>query len=198
MILRTKAKWLSWWCISLALSACSTIPVEPEAHYSMRAREHLYKLEQWSFEGRLALSGKNDSWSASISWEHRQDDEKIKLSGPLGQGATVIQLTGDLVTIDRGGDGVQSSAQPEAFINQQLGMFVPVRSLRYWVAGLPAPTSAFIETANGFSQAGWLIEYKQMEAVDNQSMPHKITVTNERVKLKLVIDQWVLNVAKAI
>ncbi len=164
----------------------------------MRAREHLYKLEQWSFEGRLALSGKNDSWSASISWEHRQDDEKIKLSGPLGQGATVIQLTGDLVTIDRGGDEVQSSAQPEAFINQQLGMFVPVRSLRYWVVGLPAPTSASIETANGFSQAGWLIEYKQMEAVDNQSMPHKITVTNERVKLKLVIDQWVLNVAKAI
>ena len=174
------------------------MPVEPEAHYSKRAREHLYKLEQWSFEGRLALTGKKDSWSASISWRHRQDDEKIKLSGPLGQGATIIQLTGDLVTIDRGDDEVQSSTQPEAFINQQLGMFVPVRSLRYWVVGLPAPASAFVEIANGFSQAGWLIEYKQMEPVDNQSMPHKITITNERVKLKLVIDQWVLNVSKAI
>ena len=197
-MLSIKAKRLGWWCIVLLLSACSTLPVEPEIHYSKIAREHLYKLERWTFEGRLALTGKNDSWSASINWGHRPDDEKIKLSGPLGQGATVIQLTGDLVTIDRGDDEVQSSTQPEEFINQQLGMFVPVHSLRYWVVGLPEPTSKFVETATGFTQSGWLIEYKQMQPVDNQSMPRKITVTNEQVKLKLIIDQWALNVAKAI
>ena len=197
-MLISKAKWLSLWCFVLMLSACAIVPVEPEVHYSKIAREHLYKLERWSFEGRLALTGKNDSWSASINWGHRTDDEKIKLSGPLGQGATVIQLTGDLVTIDRGDGQAQSSTQPEAFINQQLGMFVPVHSLRYWVVGLPEPTSAFVETAAGFMQDGWLIEYKQMQPVDDQSMPRKITVTNEQVKLKLIIDQWVLNVAKAI
>jgi outer membrane lipoprotein LolB len=197
-MLSIKAKWLGWWCLALMLSACSTVPVEPEVHYSKIAREHLYQLERWTFEGRLALTGKNDSWSASINWGHRPDDEKIKLSGPLGQGATVIQLTGDVVTIDRGDGQAQSSTQPEEFINQQLGMFVPVHSLRYWVVGLPEPTSAFVETAAGFKQAGWFIEYKQMQPVDNQSMPRKITVTNERVKLKLIIDQWVLNVAKAI
>ena len=197
-MLNIQVKWLGWWCLVLMLSACSTAPVEPEIHYSKIAREHLYKLERWTFDGRLALTGKNDSWSASINWGHRPDDEKIKLSGPLGQGATVIQLTGDLVTIDRGDDEVQSSTQPEEFINQQLGMFVPVRSLRYWVVGLPEPSSAFVETGTGFTQGGWLIEYKQMQQVDDQSMPRKISVTNERVKLKLFIDQWVLNVAKAI
>jgi outer membrane lipoprotein LolB len=197
-MLSIKAKRLGWWCFVLLLSACSSVPVEPEVHYSKLAREHLYKLERWTFEGRLALTGKNDSWSASIHWGHKPDDEKIKLSGPLGQGATVIQLTGDVVTIDRGDGQAQSSAQPEEFINQQLGMFVPVHSLRYWVVGLPEPTSKFVETAAGFTQSGWLIEYKQMQPIDNQSMPRKITVTNEQVKLKLFIDQWVLNVAKAI
>ncbi|MDD1637323.1 MAG: lipoprotein insertase outer membrane protein LolB [Methylococcaceae bacterium] len=197
-MLSIKAKWLGWWCMVLMLSACTIAPVEPEIHYSRIAREHLYQMERWSLEGRLALTGKNDSWQASINWGHRPDDEKIKLSGPLGQGATVIQLTGNLVTIDRGDDEVQSSTQPEEFINQQLGMFVPVRSLRYWVVGLPEPGSAFVETATGFTQGGWLIEYKQMQQVDDQSMPRKISVTNERVKLKLFIDQWVLNVAKAI
>ena len=113
-MLSIKVKWLGWWCLVLMLSACSTVPVEPEVHYSKIAREHLYKLERWSFEGRLALTGKNDSWSASINWGHKPDDEKIKLSGPLGQGATVIQLTGDLVTIDRGDGQAQSSTQPEA------------------------------------------------------------------------------------
>ena len=197
-MLSIKAKWLGWWCMVLMLSACTIAPVEPEIHYSRIAREHLYQMERWSLEGRLALTGKNDSWQASINWGHRPDDEKIKLSGPLGQGATIIQLTGNLVTIDRGDDEVQSSTQPEEFINQQLGMFVPVRSLRYWVVGLPEPSSAFVETATGFTQGGWLIEYKQMQQVDDQSMPRKISVTNERVKLKLFIDQWVLNVAKAI
>lgn len=198
MMLSVKTKWSGWWCIVLILSGCTTVPLEPEVRYSKIAREHLYKLEQWSFEGRLALTGKNDSWSASINWGHRPDDEKIKLSGPLGQGATVIQLTGDLVTIDRGDDQVQSSTRPEEFITQQLGMFVPVQSLRYWVVGLPEPTTAFVETATGFRQAGWFVEYKQMQPVDDQSMPRKITVTNEQIKLKLIIDQWILNVAKAI
>ena len=191
-------RWTGWLCLVLMLSACSTAIVEPELHYSKIAREHLYKLEQWTFEGRLALTGKNDAWSANINWGHKPDDDKIKLSGPLGQGATVIQLTGELVTIDRGDGQPQSSTQPQAFINQQLGMFVPVRSLRYWVVGLPEPTSAYVETATGFRQAGWFIEYKQMQPADDQSMPRKITVTNEQVKLKLIIDQWTLNVAKAI
>jgi len=197
-MLSIKAKWRGWWCFVLLLSACTIAPITPEVPYSRLAREHLYKLEQWSFEGRLALTGKNDSWSASINWGHKPDDEKIKLSGPLGQGATVIQLTGDLVTIDHGDGQAQSSTQPEEFINQQLGMFVPVHSLRYWVVGLPEPTSAFVETADGFKQDGWFIEYKQMQPVDDQFMPRKITVMNDQVKLKLIIDQWVLNVAKAI
>ena len=198
MISGNKTKWVGLWCLVAALTGCSTAPVGHEIPYSKHAREYLYNLERWTFEGRLALTGKNDSWSASINWGHRPDDEKIKLSGPWGQGTTIIQLTGESVTIDRGDGQAQSSMHPEQFINQQLGMFVPVHSLRYWVVGLPEPTSAFVETASGFKQAGWLIDYKQMQPVNDQFMPRKITITNEQVKLKLIIDQWILNVAKAI
>jgi outer membrane lipoprotein LolB len=178
------------------LSACSVTPVQPNMHYSRAAMLRLYELEHWSFEGRLALTGQDDSWSANISWEHSPETEKIKLSGPMGQGAVVISLAGNVVTIDRGGDDVQSSTQPEEFINQQLGMFVPVRSLRYWVVGLPEPSCSYKETDVGFNQAGWLNEYKQMQAVDDGAMPHKMTVMNNQVKLKLIIDHWVLNDTK--
>ncbi len=174
------------------LSACSFVPVEPDAHYSRAAMLHLYELEHWSFEGRLAMTGQNDSWSANISWEHSPEAEKIKLSGPLGQGAVVISLAGNVVTIDRGGDDVQTSTRPEEFINQQLGMFVPVRSLRYWVVGLPEPSRSYKDTDVGFNQAGWLSEYKQMQPVDDGAMPHKMMVMNKQVKLKLIIDHWAL------
>ncbi|MGR9012342.1 MAG: lipoprotein insertase outer membrane protein LolB [Gammaproteobacteria bacterium] len=180
------------WLIFL-LSACSVVPVELEVGYSRALMLHLYELQSWSFEGRLALAGKTDSWSANISWDHSPDVEKIRLSGPLGQGAVVISLADNIVTIDRGGGDVQSSMQPEEFINQQLGMFVPMLSLRYWVVGLPEPLSSYKETGVGFNQAGWVNEYKQMQRVNNRTMPQKMTVKNNQVKLKLIIDHWVVN-----
>jgi outer membrane lipoprotein LolB len=191
-VLRFKVGLLVVGCLMFLLSACSVVPVQPVVHYSRAAMLHLYELEHWSFEGRLALTGQNDSWSANISWEHSPETEKIKLSGPMGQGAVVISLADNVVTIDRGGDDVQSSTQPEEFINQQLGMFVPVRSLRYWVMGLPEPSRPYKDTDVGFNQSGWLNEYKQMQLVDDSAMPHKMTVMNSQVKLKLIIDHWVL------
>jgi outer membrane lipoprotein LolB len=192
-VLHFKTKLIIWaFCLSL-LSGCSLFPTEEVIiPYSKTAILPLYKVNQWSFEGRVSLTGRDDSWTANMDWQHSPDNEKIKLSGPLGQGATVIQLTKDHVTIDRGDGKAQTSNQPEAFINQQLGLFVPVRSLRYWVIGLPEPTGSFVETATGFKQAGWLIEYKQMQIVNNIAMPQKVTVSNEQVKLKLIIDQWLL------
>lgn len=195
-VLRFKIGLLVGGSLMFLLSACSVVPVEPDARYSRAAMLHLYELESWSFEGRLALTGEGDPWSANISWDHSPDAEKIRLSGPMGQGAVVILLADNVVTIDRGGGDVQSSTEPEEFIKQQLGMLVPVLSLRYWVVGLPEPSRSYKETDVGFNQAGWLSEYKQMQPVDNVTMPHKMTVMNKQVKLKLVIDQWVVNDVK--
>lgn len=196
-MLRFKIVWLVNGWLMFLLSACSVVPIEPDLHYSRAAMLQSYELDRWAFEGRLALTGQNDSWSANISWEHSPDSEQIKLSGPLGQGAVVILLVGNTVTIDRGNGDVQSSTQPEQFINQQLGMFVPVRSLRYWVLGLPEPSGSYKDIGVGFNQSGWLNEYKQMQLVNNdRAMPHKMTIMNNQVKLKLIIDRWELNDAK--
>ena len=198
MLLNLKARVFGLYLFILMVLGCTTEIVAPETLYSKIRRESLYNLEQWSFEGRLGLTGIKDSWQANINWQHRSSDEEIRLSGPLGQGATIIKLTGKLVTIDRGNDKIQTSLEPEAFISQQLGMFVPVRSLRYWVIGVPEPGSPYVEAGLGFRQAGWLIEYKQMQRVNAQNMPRRITVTNEKVKLKIMIDQWILNASKTI
>jgi outer membrane lipoprotein LolB len=194
---RFKAKLFIYSCLSLLLSACSVVPIEPGGYYSRAERLHLYELKQWAFDGRLAVSGHNDSWSANISWEHEPGEEKIKLSGPLGQGGMLIRLVGDFVILDRGDGKIESSERPEEFINQQLGMFVPVHSLRYWVVGLPEPSQRFEETSSGFEQAGWHSEYKEMQRAEDETMPRKITVMNDQVKLKLIVDHWNLNDAKA-
>jgi outer membrane lipoprotein LolB len=59
--------------------------------------------------------------------------------------------------------------------------------------GMPEPISKFEEIGNGFVQDGWLVEYQQMQVVSKELLPRKITVKNDKVKLKLVIDQWVIS-----
>jgi outer membrane lipoprotein LolB len=180
-------------CFLLLLSACATTPQIPGVLYSEAARTHLYDIQQWQMEGRLAITTAKDSWSASIEWIHQPNSEKIRLSGPLGQGAVVIDLAGDVVKIDRGGGQVQTSNQPEQFINQQLGIFVPLQSLRFWAIGLPESSQPFQETTDGFVQTGWLVAYKEMQKSGTETLPHKMAASNEHVKLKLIIDQWDLN-----
>jgi outer membrane lipoprotein LolB len=165
----------------------------PEGYYSPSAKTHLYGLKSWSLEGRIAITATNDSWSANIEWKHQPEQELIKLSGPLGQGAVLIELTEDTVKIDRGGGNVQTSSQPKQFINQQLGMFVPLQSLRFWVVGLPESDRAYQATSDGFVQDGWLVAYKEMQHHGAESLPHKLAVSDARVKLKLIIDQWDLH-----
>jgi outer membrane lipoprotein LolB len=169
------------------------VQVTPVGSYSSATKQHLYGLDKWAFEGRVSITNQSDSWTANIDWQHFAGKEKIRLSGPLGQGATVIDLADDFVTIDHGGGNKQSSRYPEAFIGQQVGLYVPVQSLRFWVVGVPELEGKFEEIGNGFVQDGWLIEYQQMQAVAKESLPRKITVKNDKVKLKLVIDQWVIN-----
>ncbi|MDD2724440.1 MAG: lipoprotein insertase outer membrane protein LolB [Methylovulum sp.] len=188
-----KIRQLAVLALVFLVSACSSLDVVPDGAYSRAAMEDLQPLAQWSLEGRLSLSGNKDSWSANLLWDHDPAQDQLKLSGPLGQGATLIRLNGGLVSIDRGGGKVQTSAQPEVFINQQLGMSIPIRALSYWIVGLPEPGLAFVDVASGFSQSGWMVEYKQMQSASNRSLPRKMTVMNEKVKLKLIIEQWVLN-----
>jgi outer membrane lipoprotein LolB len=138
----------------------------------------------------LGITSPKDSWSANADWRHSSNAEKLKLSGPLGQGAVAVELVDGVVKIDRGGGHVQSSNQPEQFIDQQLGLFVPLESLRFWVVGLPDSAQAFQETPDGFVQVGWLVEYKAMQKIGNQAMPQKMIVSKDRLKLKLIVDQW--------
>jgi outer membrane lipoprotein LolB len=105
----------------------------------------------------------------------------------------MIQLNAEGVTIDRGGGDIKTSANPEAFINQEIGLFVPVTSLRYWVVGLPEKSVDTKAIDSGFEQSGWRSQYKAMQSVKNYLLPRNMTVTNETVKLKLFIDQWSLD-----
>lgn len=175
------------------IQGCASRPPASKAGYNQSARSHLYDIKTWAFQGRLAMRGEEESWSANIHWQYANEVDKIKLAGPLGQGAVSIVLTGNAISIDRGNNNPLASNNPDVLVRQQLGVFVPVQALRYWVLGLTQPEVEFNVLAGGFIQSGWTVHYPELVQFDNELMPRKIVVYKENIKLKLIIDQWVLN-----
>lgn len=176
----------------LLLSACSNTPIIQE-NYSTSQQETLYQLNHWTFSGRIAINQGKESWQANIHWTHQLNSESIKLSGPLGQGAILIELADNKVRINRG-NKTEESNDINAFIKQQLGVMIPVNSLRYWVLGLPEKNLPVHKSDKGFYQANWLVEYPEMQTVENNTLPRKISVLNaQQIKLKLIIDEWKLH-----
>jgi outer membrane lipoprotein LolB len=189
-------KWVLWGFLLSILSACAIVPMEIVPAYSSKARLDLYELAHWEFDGRLAIADQNDSWSASIIWGHSPTEDELKLAGPLGQGAVIIKLSGNKVMVDRGDGDVRWSDRSDEFVSHELGVFVPVRALRYWVVGLPEPSLDFQEVEDGFRQGGWHVAFKKMQSIEGRMMPQKIAIINDEVKLKLFIDHWNLTDVK--
>lgn len=179
--------------IILGMPGCSILSSEPDIAYQASAKESITGLKKWQIEGRIALSSKQDSWQANLEWEHQPQNDLLKLSGPLGQGGANITLTPHNVAIDRGGNDVQFSDEPEQFINQQLGLSVPIYALRYWIVGLSDPSKKSQQTEKGFEQLAWQIHYKSMQLVKGVVLPKSMVVSNSQVKLKIFIDQWILD-----
>ncbi len=182
---------ISWLgLLAFIMAGCAGKPILVDNGYFRGQRDALYQLVGWSFDGRVAVRRGDESWTATISWVRRLADEKIRLSGPLGQGGVAIRITRDFVAVDRGDGEIVYRDNSDAFVTDELGFYVPLRSLRYWVVGLADPDAAFEDIDNGFIQNDWTVLFRQMQQTGTGIMPRKIEVSNGNVRLKLIIDQW--------
>lgn len=176
----------------LVFSGCAAPPVK-QAAYSESAKKGHYQARNWALDGRVALRSGNESWTAGVEWQLLDDEEMIRIIGPLGQGAVFIHVTDEYVDVDRGEGAVRYFDRSDDFVTEQLGFYVPLRSLRYWVMGLADPGLPSEEIINGFIQGSWRVLYRQMQSAGQQALPYRMDVSNHDVKLKLIIDKWNLH-----
>lgn len=176
--------------LTTLLISCADVPVKSTSPFQLSGRDYLYDTAKWSFAGRMAVSDENDSFSASISWNHQNRQDKLELAGLFGQGRTLIELTDDGVAIDYGDERLQYFGNVDELVSRQVGVDIPVTALKYWVLGLVQPGAEYGVVENGFVQSGWNVRYLQMQVVGQNDMPRKIRVEQGDVKLKLIINQW--------
>ena len=170
--------------------ACSHITEKPQQNYQLVEQLRSKLPNVWKFEGRLAMNHDKESVSASIIWEHKPESDVIDLSGPMAQGRIKISVTDTMLQIDDGEQVQSYEGNPEQILLDQLGLNMPVKSLKYWVQGVNDPSVAFDPAEDGFVQSGWSIHYKSMQKLSQVNLPYKMSVENERTRLKLIVDQW--------
>lgn len=172
------------------LNGCAVTPEKPLQDFHLAERQHLQQLQGWVFEGRLAVVDEKDSIALSIMWRHIKDQDDIELAGPLAQGRTRITVTPGQVVVDDGESRNVYHGNPEQVFSEQLGVEMPVESLKFWVLGVNEPEQSYIEQPGGFNQAGWSVQYKEMQKAKSELLPKKITAEKNKAKIKLIVDQW--------
>jgi len=182
---------------ALVLTACQTVPVPPAPVVAWRVRRpELQSLRRFHLTGRVAVAVERRGFDADIRWAQQGARTRMVLSGPLGAGAVqVTDRDGNLEVVTSHGKHLGDAAARRVLV-RQLGFEPPLRSLRYWVLGVPdpgTPAKVALDTKQRLAtlrQDGWSIEYRAYMPVGADWLPRRLTVQRAGVRLRMVVDQW--------
>lgn len=172
-------------CICLVLVSCDSIKT-----YKVKPKpQQKLAIQQWKMQGRLSIKS-DHVLTANIQWQHKQQQDILRLSGVLGFGAVLIELNEHEIILYNTQGERQSAQDIDAFIARKIGFVVPITALRQWIVGayLQAVPVEYLE--NGFQQLGWHVAYNRYRDVHGGVLPHYIEVKKDNIKLKLIVDRW--------
>jgi outer membrane lipoprotein LolB len=186
--------------ILLLVGGCATGPrPQPNENESAR-REALQALAAWSFRGRVAVAAGNDGFSGGLQWQQSGSNAEVSLHGPLGGEALRIHVDGANYVVETPDGASYDGESAQRLLAQRIGASrpLPIQDMRYWLIGVPAPGTPHEETLGtdqrllSLTQSGWLIRYGTFESVGAYSLPQRIEMTTEGLRLRVAATDWQL------
>ena len=168
-----------------------------EVHAPLVAHKaQMNALTSWKLSGALAAKNKRKGWTATIDWQQQgMNSYQMRLFGPLGSGAILIERNKGLVTYTDGPKKITSN-QADTLMQKEMGIQLPINNLYYWVGGIPAPgpvQSATHDQNNhlaSLKQSGYTIDYLDYTSINGYDLPTKIRLEGSDILLKLIIKRW--------
>ncbi|MCY4265812.1 MAG: lipoprotein insertase outer membrane protein LolB [Gammaproteobacteria bacterium] len=190
-------------CLIIAglLGACSSLaPPAPQNSEWSVLRQQLEAMQSWQLRGRVNVRYNNKSYTPRIQWQQNGLNFSLRLWGTFNTGNTIVKGSPDVVTLEQG-DTVLHADSPEQLILEQLGYELPVSYLRYWVRGLPDPSSQAELEFNEMNQLvrlqqeDWIVTYADLRQYGTLSMPRRVEVIRpvDAVRLRFVGLSWNLD-----
>lgn len=152
-------------------------------------------LQEWQVRGKIGVRTANDAGSAYLDWSQAQDSFYITLSGPLGQGTTIVSGNPTGARLEQS-DGTWIAESPDQLVQDHTGWQIPISNLLFWVKGMPAPGSKAELSHNelgvlaSLQQDGWNLTFDQYSPQLGTLLPCRIRAQKDQLKVTLIIKRW--------
>lgn len=188
-----------------AMSGCtiwypkSSTPTDPESGQTVNWVEHVRQLslmQEWQIRGKIGVRTEDDGGSAYLDWSQSFDSFYILLSGPFGQGSTIISGNPTGARLENT-EGTWLSESPEKLVQEHTGWQIPIQHLLYWVKGIPAPrgeaqtTFNPLGTLSTLEQDGWSLQFDRYGNAMGALLPQRIKIHKDNLKVTLIIKEWI-------
>ncbi|MCG6118181.1 MAG: lipoprotein insertase outer membrane protein LolB [Aquimonas sp.] len=200
---RTRGRAVRVLCSLLALvllAGCVRAPLLRDADLELLAaqteRERVLALQQnWSFSGRVAVSGGGDGGSGRIEWQQQGDSFSVSLSAPVSRQSWRLTAGEGWARLDGVEQGPLEGSDAEALLAEAAGWSMPLAQLRAWVRGARAEAQSQLEfDAQGLParlrQHGWQIEYRGWDQRRQPPLPLRVFAESGERRVRLVVDRW--------
>lgn len=153
--------------------------------------------ENWAFSGKMAVRDSEEASSFNVHWQQEAQAFDIELSGPLGQGAVVIEGRPGEVVLTRGDERVRADSLRQ-LAYEVTNLNLPLDYLQYWVRARPAPNteaSVLREPTSGqvelIEQSGWTVTFPAYYGEGETALPRRIDFQRNDSSGRLVIRNWI-------
>ena len=193
--------------VVISLTACTTTPphqrvADPDKKWEQRQSE-LSEINDWVLNGRVAIINGQESWHLSMEWQRHDDKYILDLSGPFGAGHAQLTGTKDGVVLVDADQNYFYADSPDRLLQEVTGVHMPVKSLLYWMRGLPNwDIKKEKQNIDEFGrlqklhQNGWRVRFKSYVDVEKHELPQKIFIDGHDLKVKIFVDEWDLKSKK--
>jgi outer membrane biogenesis lipoprotein LolB len=135
-------------------------------------------------KGKISIS----SQASSLSFDWTQEDglHRLRFSS-FGLWVADFVTLGNELSI-RTADGEKwDQAAAELWMQSNLGINLPFKSVAFWISGRPDPAHPSIRGDEAFTQLGWQVKINRLH---KQGYPQKLTVENAGIKVKIAVSSW--------
>jgi outer membrane lipoprotein LolB len=186
-------------------ASCTMLPPKPittpNAASQLLHQAHLQDIahiDQFRIKGRIGVQTEGKGFSGSLTWQHEQANDDIALFSPLGSQLASIKKNADnVILVDAKGNSMEAK-DAETLTRNKLGWQLPLTGLADWSLGRPSDSAIQANTwdeqgfLNKLQQDGWEIQYENYTEQNGHYLPSKISLRNEKVYLKLLIENWTI------
>lgn len=183
-------------------SGCANLHdnISSESQLNWEDRQtQLHNLKNWEFNGRIAVQIEQQNWFANLFWQQQNAHYRIKVSGPMGQGAAHLEGDEQGVKLIKSDKTEHHALNAEELLANHLGWQIPINGLLYWIKGLPNLSDITLNQLDSaghlikLSQDNWNINFENYVKVNSLELPKRLILERPAIIVKIIIEQWRIN-----